>query len=291
MAKKQGSKVNQPMFVVLAVVSLVVLIPMMAGGTIALAASLSGEEHYATTPADANGYRVIGSSTDSTSQYCDWKASSLPASSHSGINNRNSVNYTGITISPHYSCSNSDQYLEIQLPSDVLPNPANLTMSKFSFTMISRNYATGLSDVEKTNFDFDININGTTVIFRNNHSTFAGFKDSTTGNVHFLLNFNITPSTSEILDFNNEVGKCWPSCIVSVNLSDYKTTGVQHIPWEQGYLADLQTVVYTTDADTAGVVLTVAPYLLALVNMLVALASTSYWNPVFGSLKKKAGGY
>jgi len=37
--------------------------------------------------------------------------------------------------------------------------------------------------------------------------------------------------------------------------------------------------------------LTVAPYLLALVNMLVALASTSYWNPVFGSLKKKAGAY
>jgi hypothetical protein len=109
--------------------------------------------------------------------------------------------------------------------------------------------------------------------------------------VHYYLALNITPTTSEILDFNNEVGKCWPNCTVSLNLSDYKITGVQGIPWEHSTALDLQTVVYTTDADTAGVVLTVAPYLLALVNMLVALASTSYWNPVFGSLKKKAGAY
>lgn len=267
------------MMSVLTVISVAVIMPMAIGGTISAAIALAGEDPHAKTPDDANGFRTLNSTVAGT------LCSSWPTATQTYVSNEFNVNWTQTNGFGSGCSQTGDDWVRIQIPATVLPDPSNLTFSRIDVEIVSRNqYANSLGS--DAHFNMTMTINGTEVFDKKKIKTATYLTDSSS-NKRYYLNASIDLDGVDELKYRVEAGDCYPNCTVVLNISGYHSdnAGAKIPTHYNGYKIRVST--YVTDIEAGNFVLTIMPYMLAGINFMIALAATPYWNPVAGATRNR----
>ena len=127
----------------------------------------------------------------------------------------------------------------------------------------------------------------------------ATSKEDSNGDLRYYYRSDTQFNGVQELKFREEARKCHPDCVYEMNFTDYDRTGViSKAPWRttdssNQFLVNVQT--YSTDIDTGNFALGIMPYVIALINMVLMVGSTPYWNPLqkyIGNwVSQKGGGF
>jgi len=267
------------MMSVLTVISVAVIMPMAIGGTISAAIALAGEDQHRTTPDDANGFKTLNSSVSGT------LCSNWPTASQTYVSNEFSHNWTQANGWGSGCTSTGDDWVRIQIPASVLPDPSNLTFSKINVELVSRSTYSNTLGGDGI-FNMTMTINGSEVFDKKSIKS-ASFLTDSSSNKRYYLNASISLNGADELKYRVEAGDCYPNCTVVVNISGYHSdNAVAKIPTNSnGY--KIRVTTYVTDIEAGNFVMTIMPYMLAGINFMIALAATPYWNPVAGFTRNR----
>ena len=289
--KKGEPPANAFVMSALAIFAVTVVWGLVIGGTISAAIALAGEDNYATTPTDANGFRVTAHKANNNS-ITSWPTSSQTTvvSTNSMSGNWTKLNGPSSTIS---STVHSDDYFTIQVPSLAFPDPANHTLWRVNieFTTSSSYNSAGSGQHQ---FDVELTVNGTRILKYNSVKSDA-YKEDGNSNKRYYYEADLTFNGVHELNYRNEVGECYPNCVFELNFTDYKSdVSSSSAPWNkassnQQVLTNVQT--FTTDVDTGNFALAVMPWVISVVNLGIIVASTPLWNPVSGWMRGRGGGF
>lgn len=283
----RGSKqpVNTVVLSALAITMIVIVLPLMAGGTISLAIALGGEDNYATAPDNANGYLVVNSSQSTSTPCTSWSTSSSVI-----VTNQFDKNWT--RINNPAGCNNEGiDYINIIIPFyGLFPDPLNHTFTQFNYSIASySSYLTGSccgnsSAMKYVTYDLEILINGTSVISSSEKSPeYLNYEVSGQERSRYYIGGEIQLDGTDYVNYRSEVDNCYPNCTALLNISNWQpeTTysgGSQYPPFGVDFMVNFETL--TTDVETGNALVVLMPYLMSIFVYLVALASTPWWNPV-----------
>ena len=277
MAKKvKGAAFGSVTLSVLAVIMITTLLPMIMGGSVALAIAFSDEQLAKAAPDDENGFQWVQhgqctshfstQNTVSTDPYGDGR------------------NYTFLSASTGAnSCnSNRSQVFELQIPAELVNHSESL--STFIFIHRSTTFGTESLNGEWI-YDYALQINGTSVFEQDDRKHDATyFKDAT--HVYWTVNFKHELNGIELMNLKNEWSKCAPDCVVTLEFTDIREgthSGydyqVEGSPFISG---KVHISTLTTDPELEGFVMTISPYLITLLNLFIAIGSTRLWQPLKG---------
>jgi len=93
-----------------------------------------------------------------------------------------------------------------------------------------------------------------------------------------------------LLDLAKAQNDCETSCEFKVIFTDLTSTQCVGSYCPNGFMSTNQYVkleTFTSDEISSDLVLTVAPWILGGIYMIIALASTPLWNPIFSETKRR----
>ena len=278
----------------LVIVLVMVLTPLFTGGAIGLGVYFGGEDLKVETPITHNGISVFN--TDCAISQAGTLTYSNPTIPHTMIYNPSSTgeswtsintNTGGLTNPPRYcdGVSNGDVNLSYLFPSDIFDD--DTSYSRIVWNMTRTNAYSSSFKIPTNTFDFSLTINGSTV-FDLELEAFDSSDPLTT-----LPSFEID-HTFTISEYNNlklALNDCGDDCDIRFNINNWinieQCPGSSSCAIQTQQLTGINLKIYETDNISSDFVLTVSPWLLGIVYMLVALASTSLWNPIFKDAKRR----
>ena len=267
--------------------------PLITGGAIALAVDFGDEKIESQTPQDTNGFKMYNSDCPSTQSGYTVGTTSNPTYTQSitqttaPSNSYTQQDYTRLTYSHNQNsggsivCTTNNKPDTIIFPPNTIPYDAQHTSLVVEFftgaTLSSGTWATLTLDAK----------------FKINNQTFLEIKDiqyqsSSTSTKH-MMRISHTYSITELNDLINLQEDCETTCEVYMQL---ETTDL-FCPTSycgNGYMSTTQYIKvesYSSDEISSGLVLTVAPWVLGGIYMIIALASTPLWNPIFAETKRR----
>ena len=256
---------------VAAIVLVTTLMPIIMGGSVALAIAFGEEVAGKQSPEDDNGYQWLeagdctrlgsGMNTPSTWQSKNWTTVGTP-----------------LTETMTHNCwtSTNDAVYTLRIP-DQLVNQSE-SISRFEFTLVSTGYCNSCH--QNWNIKYNLTVNGTEIF--TGEEVNNRMYEIVNGNDHWLITFNHRLNGIEHLRLRSEVGNCDPFCDVRVNLFNITEGEVPGYDYANEPInsGKLKIETFTTDAATEGLIMTVSPYLLTFLSLLIALGSTRYWDPL-----------
>lgn len=284
------SPINGTIQSILTILVVCIFAPLLTGGAIGLAVEFGGEDLHHQTPEDSNGISVINNDCP-TSNFQTTTPSSLsnPTRPNTGVISLEGQNMTKIVHSTggtsagnsHFFCESSiyDNYdnLGFLFPSSTFEEDTPYTRIVLDFKHDSTyNYY-----YRTTEFDFNMTINGTTVIELDNIEVY-GYTASVNNRAEFKIDHTLT--ISEYNDLRNELTDCDPDCDIRFNINDWEQTENCPYSYCNTLVAppnSMKLKVYESDDISSDLVLTIAPWFFGILCSLIALGSTPYWNPIW----------
>ena len=296
---EQPAKANIQLQSILAILLVSLIVPLVAGGSIALAADFAGEEIDKTTPYDTNGFSwAYGSQGDciTTTLSGTPTTASTASSTSSTINSYAGENYTSLgamilnsTLGGTSDCygSSASNDFRLNLPSNIFTQ--NDSHSRFFFEWISTGGCTASCVVESYDagwsFDWSIYADGVKI-----------FGDSSSQKGYMEYGSNVKPSWTlnyslNVVDYNklsSQISECESSCSYvlhfdNVQRNSYSGVDYSSTPW--AYQGNYKVQTSSLDDLSASFVMAVTPWALTIFFSLVTLASTPFWDPVFKKSK------
>ena len=299
--KRPGKQpLNVYLISALSIFAVAMLIPLLAGATVGIAIGLSGQDGYKTFPDNVNGYKVLNSSGTSGTAVVDGVCTGWPTTTSTLIQSENFTYGIGNNLpfnwTRHNDASNclneGDSWINIQVPMNLFPDPANFTFSRFDWDIISYSqYITSTASNKSTaNYNMTLNINNTQIFDINEETNI--FIPTYVNNVYrgrYFLNGSYEFDGMTEHAYRKAAGDCYPNCLAVINISGW-TMGqtalyYEHPPFRYDFMMNMQT--HTTNIDTHNFIINALPYFLALINCIIALAATPYWNPVFKTVASR----
>jgi len=273
----------------LAIFMVTVAISLTTGGAISLAIAFEGEDKYQVLPDDINGIQVLNSSCsggtncNTVTQTCTgWATTQSTLIISKWSDNYTKVNHAGAGACGAMLTSN---WINIQFSSALFPNPNNHTFSTFTLEMFKEaSYSTNGDRALRDAFNVSMSLNGTGVFNFGGVSTKVWREDGAT-NERAYMNMILRMGVFEEFRYRQAASECYPNCSVVLNISGYPHTTTIFAPFSDDFGIRIES--YTTDVDTTNAIFKFAPWVLAVMNFIIALASTTYWNPVMSAMKKK----
>jgi hypothetical protein len=143
------------------------------------------------------------------------------------------------------------------------------------------------------NFDWWVEINGSKA-FGQDDVSIPGYKQYGSNiRFHMLLNYSL--NVVEYNDLTNGITECENQCQYTLHFDnvEHGDSSVDYTSFLFEAGVNVRVDTYSLDDLDGSLVMTVTPWALTIIFSLVALASTSWWNPVFkavGENMKKQGG-
>lgn len=270
-----------------------IITPLFTGYAIHLAVDMGDEVMNQETPQDTNGFRLYNSNCPQPNYPSNQQYSSSTNPTYSQSSTQN--------ISPSSTIPNQlYTRIQYQVPSDITCNTSQgkpdtiiLPPNMFEFesqhtsfvfelftgsTLSSGNWWTYLVDID----------------FRVNNVSFAFFDDfefgGQTGPTKSMLRLEHTFTIVEYNDLVQEQNECENTCEFTIVFSDLTTFQCPSNYCGAGFMTTTQFIKFETksaDAIETDLVLTVAPVILGAAYLLIALASTPLWNPIFVAAKRR----
>jgi hypothetical protein len=292
--KPKGAAYGPVLLSILAVFSLVLLTPVVMGGTIGLALQMEGEKLNRESPDDVNGigpyYLPFG--------ICDeWTGSSGVTITSTAVVVVQSLNWTATNqIVPtanspgsQGNCSNTtvNGPYGIRIPAGVLVSPD--VISRFALEVWGTSYCSSLTYCDNGwRFDWSILVNGSRAFGADDVKS-PSMKYIGTSHYQYLT-INYSMDAFDGLTLGSLMNDCGAnktsggSCNVTVRFDnlrvdpDDSSTTYQIVPFFKP--ARWRIMTYDTAADTASLLLRGSAVLLSVVYLGVAVASTPLWNPL-----------
>lgn len=300
-AKPSGQGISTLALSVLSVVVLVVVMPVVMGGTITLAVYLAGESLNASTPDDFN----TGVGYNEPFENCTSLQN--PSSASTSTVAMGGANWTGLG-SPSCATNSgqisqqtkSDGVIEVRFPAGVLVSED--TVSRFAYEVISTNYC----DTNSTcNFgwviDWELRINGSAVFGDSDHKSDQRRRETVGSSAHYYayIELNYSLSAFDEIALREEMAKCGAnrtsagSCNATLRFDSIKPTSSSSMvcnPFECSGGSRHRFLTYDTRADTSGLLLRGSTYVLGSILALMALAATPVWSPMASWTAKEIKG-
>lgn len=290
----------------LSIFAVAMLIPLLAGATVGMAIGLSGQDGYKTFPDNVNGIKVLNSSATSGSSVSNGVCSGWSSSTSTliqsewfngstigfGKNQHIGPNWTRQSSPSSCGSDEGDSWINLQVPMSLFPDPGNFTFSRFDWNIISYSaYVTSHGSNNTTaRYNMTLNVNNTEV-FDINEGTdiFIGTWVNNQWRGRFYLGGSYEFDGMTEHAYRKAAGDCYPNCLAVINISGWSMDNTplyyEHPPFRDEFMMNMQT--YTTDIDTHNFIINALPYFLALINCIIALAATPYWNPVFKTVASR----
>lgn len=267
--------------------------PLATGGAIALAVEFGDEKLNQQTPEDKNGYSLYNSNCPTLNNPQTLGLSSNPTQTQSFTTT--TAPNSGYTQQAYtrlqYSVmagSAHDIYCSNQKP-DTIIFPNNIfeydkPHTSFNFELFTgSNLNSGYW--QQHTVDMDFKVNNKTFVFLDDVK--IGGQQSPT---KYSSRISHTFSLTEYNDLVNEQNECETACEFKVIFSDLTSTQCVGSYCPNGFMSTNQYVkieTFTSDEISSDLVLTVAPWILGGIYMIIALASTPLWNPIFNETKRR----
>lgn len=300
------TKISLQVQSVLTVIMVCIITPMIAGGSIALAADFAGENLILESPDDLNGF---GWKSGPQGDCVTTSSNGIPTTStfiSSGTSTYATNVFTSL-VQPVLNGSTAQTQIEscggtsaqndftMVLPSNIFqPNESH---SRFTFEAWATSGCTSSCTVgyydSGYEFDWWVEINGTKA-FGADDISIPGYKEYGS-NIRFHMLLNHSLNVVEYNELTKGINNCENQCEYTLHFDNvaHGDSSVDYTSFlfETGMYVRVDT--YSLDDLDGSLVMTVTPWALTIIFSLVALASTSWWNPVFkavGENMKKQGG-
>lgn len=292
-------KINTQVQSFLTILMVCIITPMIAGGAISLAASYSGEAPMVESPNQVNGFGWAGGSQGDCNTTTLTGVPTTPSPS-SVVMSYAGENYTSLTA-PYLDgnqggssgCyTTSANPFRLNLPAGTFAT--NESHSRFVYSWTATSGCTSSCSTQYYDagweFTWALVIDNTTVMEYD--STQKGYMEYGSNiRSHWHINHSMAP-----IDYNRvhrALAECDTTCTYQLQFKDITkgtsaTGDFSSAPWETGGGHKITT--YALSEIEASLVLAVAPWLLGLIFMAVALASTPWWNPVMGNVSSRMKG-
>lgn len=276
--------------------------PLLTGGAIGLAVEFGGEDLHHQTPEDSSGISVINNDCPTTNfQQTNPSSLTNPTAPKTPIVSIESQNYTKVTHNTGgtgwgnsgFFCESSlyENYdnLGFLFPSSTFEPDTPYTRIVLDFKMDQTyNYYFRL-----TEFDFNMTINGSTVIELDDIQVY-GYSASVNNRAEFKIDHTLT--ISQYNDIRNELEDCQNDCDIRFNINDWQQ--IESCPTSYCNTLSappdgMKLKVYESDDISSDLVLTIAPWFFGILCSLIALGSTTYWDPIWkgaNNMKDKMSG-
>ena len=266
--------------------------PLITGGAIGLAVDFGDEKIESQTPQDTNGFKLYNSDCPNTLPGYTVGTTSNPTSTQSitqttaPSNSYTQQDYTRLTYSHgnqpggSLTCHGAtDRPDTIIFPPNTIPYDAQHTTLVVEFftgsSMSSGTWATLTLDAK----------------FKIDNQTFLEIDDirysSSTSSTKQFMRIDHTYSITELNDLINLQEDCETICEVYLQL-EITDTFCPTSYCGNGYMSQTQYIKvesYSSDDISSELVMTIAPWVLGGIYMIIALASTPLWNPIFSKAK------
>ena len=272
-----------------AIFGIFLIVPLSIGGSIALAANFGTLDTFLESPVDANGF---AHKDGPQGKYHTWNQQS----SHTYTNTQDKYGetYTALprcTYNPIGDChrwDGEDNYdddgINIIIP-DVFQGSDEIVAFYLDwYSSVTQTYC---SDIN-AGIEFDYAITGVNgnVLLDGTYSEQYPYEEESPSVCRNRIELKHVMTVVEINNFIQNYGEC-TNCVYTLEIENWDAINpdqeyTQIIGVDSGY-------VRVESADMSGVsgtfVLTVVPWALSIVMLTVSLASTRYWNPVYGNLR------
>jgi len=266
--------------------------PLITGGAIALAVDFGDEKIESQTPQDTNGFKLYNSDCPLTSPLYSLSTSTNPTNTQSITANTapsttyTQQPYTRLDYSNYQHQGGSITCGGVNDKPDTIIFPTNAIPYDAQHTTLVIEFFTGAS-MSSGNWA-QIKLDAT---FKINNQTFLEIDDIpyfATAPTKQFMRIDHTYSITELNDLINLQEDCETTCEVHMKLeiSDYQCSGY----CGNGFMSTTQYIKvesYSSDDISSELVMTVAPWVLGGIYMLIALASTPFWNPIFAETKRR----
>ena len=274
--KVKGAAFGSVTLSVLAVILITTVLPLIMGGSVALAISFSDEQIAKLAPDNVNGYQWLQHGE------CTSYGSAQNTASIDPYGDDRNFTLVNPASGANYCNSNRSQVFELQIPAELVNHSES--MSRMVFIHRSNTYGTQSLNGQWL-FDYALQINGTSVFEYDDRKHDATFeKDST--HVYWTINFNHELNGIELMNLRNEWGKCEPDCVVTLEFTDIREGTHSGYDYQTGHnpfiAGKIHISTHTTDPELEGLVMTISPYIITLLNLFVAIGSTRLWQPLKG---------
>ena len=293
---EQPAKANIQLQSILSILMVALIVPLVAGGSIALAADFAGEEIDKTSPNDVNGYSWAHGTQGNCITTSSGGMPTNTATTQSTVNTYAGNNYTtlpGIYLNGTYGGTNNcygntaPNDFRLNLPSNLFTQ--NESHSRFYWEWVSTGGCTASCVVAYYDagweFDWSLYVDGEEIF---------GERSSQKGYLEY--GSNVKPSwelnySLNVVDYNklsSQISECGSSCSYvlhfdNVQRNSYSGVDYSKAPWE--YNGYYRTQTSSLDDLSASFVMAVTPWALTGFFLLVSLASTPFWDPVFKKSK------
>jgi len=285
----------------LSIFAVAMLMPLLAGATVGIAIGLSGQDGYKTFPDNVNGYKVLNSSGSTGTSMVNGVCTGWQTTTSTLTQSENFTYGVGANLPLNWTrhpdatgCQNEgDSWINIQIPMSLFPDPANFTFSRFDWDIISYSqYITSTSSNKSTaNYNMTLKVNNTE-IFDINEKTDI-FIPTMVNNQYrgrYFLNGSYEFDGMTEHAYRKAAGGCYPNCTAIINISGWSMGQTplyyEHPPFQNDFMMNMET--HTTDIDTHNFIINSLPYVLAIINCIIALGATPYWNPVVKTVARRA---
>jgi len=192
---------------------------------------------------------------------------------------------------PGYSANSCGNPYTLQIDESIFNASAhpggNASISMFEHVAYGATVVTAADCVGQWRYDFDLKVNGATVVDRNTISNNGCISFNTTASNYpvvyrFLLDVKIPLSIVESQLLDSELSSCSGSCNVTITYSNvnphgFPATTNPHFPLDGMSWNHLTT--YAADADENSFTVSIVNLAFAVVYLLIAIASTPLWDP------------
>lgn len=265
--------------------------PLITGGAIGLAVDFGDEKLSSQTPQDTNGFKLYNSDCPDTQNGYSIGLNSNPTSTQSTTQNTAPSNsytqqdYTILRFS-HNSNSGGSLICSANQKPDTIIFPPNTIPYDEQHTSLVVEFFTGstLSSGSWATLTIDAK-------FKIDNQTFLEIDDiqysSSTTSTKQFMRISHTYSIVELNDLINLQNDCETTCQVYMEL-EITDTFCPNQYCGNGWMGTTQYIKvesYSSDDISSELVMTVAPWVLGGIYMLIALASTPLWNPIFAKIK------
>lgn len=280
----------QSVFTIL-IISLIT--PLATGGAIALAVEFGDEKLHQQTPQDKNGFSLYNSDCPTLNNPQTLGLSSNPTMTQSTTaitapsSSYTQQSYTNLRYSV-MAGSAHDIYCQSQKPDTIIfPNDIfayDVPHTSFNFELFSDSSINSGYWYSQT-VDMDFRVNNKTFVFLDDVN--IGGQQAPT---KYSSRVSHTYSLTEYNDLVNEQNDCETNCEYKVVFSDLTNKQCIGSYCPSGFMATNQKIkleTFTSDEISSDLVLSVAPWVLGAIYMIIALASTPLWNPIFAETKRR----
>lgn len=290
---QQENGINGIVQSALTILLVFLITPLITGGAIGLAVDFGDEKIESQTPQDTNGFKLYNSDCPTTQTGYTIGTTSNPTYTQSitqttaPSNSYTQQDYTRLTYSHNQNsggsivCSVNNKPDSIIFPPNAIPYDAQHTTLVVEFftgsSLSSGTWATLTIDAK----------------FKIDNQTFLEIDDirysSSTSSTKQMMRIDHTYSITELNDLINLQEDCETTCEVYMEL-EVTDLFCPTTYCGNGYMATTQYIKvesYSSDDISSELVMTVAPWVLGGIYMLIALASTPLWNPIFSNVKRR----